>query len=319
MKQVTVFAPATVANVAVGFDLLGFPISGIGDEITLIQTNARGIEISEITALPTVSDRKEIEALKALPRVAELNSATKGLLALMNEQKLDFGFKVEIKKGISLGSGMGGSAASAVGAIVAANQFLPAPLPPAKLFSYALLGEEAASGAQHGDNVSPCLYGGLTLTHSIDPVDIISIPVPKKVLCALVHPLLRVDTREARRILKSDLSLKTHVEQASHLAAFIAGCFQGDLALIGRSLKDLLIEPQRAPLVPSFDSVKAAALQEGALGCSLSGSGPSLFAWVDSPERGAKVKEAMLLAFQEAGIAASGWVCSINLDGAKVL
>ncbi len=319
MKAVTVFAPATVANVAVGFDLLGFPIEGVGDLITVTQTKEPLVCIEEIGVQNQIVEAKTIQELRSLPTDPLKNSCTKGLVKLIEDKRLKFGFSVKIKKGIPLGSGMGGSAASAVGAVVAANRFLKKPLRIEELLSYALVGEEAASGAKHADNVAPCLYGGLVLTRKLEPADIIALPIPREILCVVVHPNLRVDTKAAREILSPQLSLKTHVEQSSYLSGFIAGCFLKDCDMIGRSLCDVLIEPQRSGLVPGFDLVKAAALSAGAMGCSLSGSGPSLFAWVISERKAKKVKAAMLEAFAVSGLSGQAWISAIRKKGAGVV
>ncbi len=307
MKRVTAFAPASVANVAVGFDLLGFSQSQVGDEVTLTRMDR---PVVEIIALPASS---------TLPADPQKNTATVGLIQLIQDLKLNFGFGVSLKKGIPLSSGMGGSAASAVGAIVAANEFLNTKLTREQLLAYALVGEAAASGSAHADNISPCLFGGLTLTKSVEPLDVLLIPIPEKLLCVLVHPNLQVDTRTARKILRTEISLKDHVKQSANLAGFIVGCFTNDLSLIQRSLIDVIIEPQRAALIPAFASVKEQAMRCGALGCSLSGSGPSVFALADSKEAGAKIKEAMIKAFESAGVQAQGWVSPISQEGARIL
>ncbi len=314
MKRVTVFAPATVANVAVGFDLLGFAQSMVGDEVTLTRIERPEVEIT------TIGQQSHLQPneTSGLPLDPAKNTAAVGLIQLIKDLKLRFGFSVSIKKGIPLSSGMGGSAASAVAAVVAANEFLNVKLTKSELVSYALLGEAVASGSAHADNISPCLYGGLTLTKSIDPVDVISIPVPDTILCVLIHPNLQVNTKAARQILRTEISLKDHVKQSAHLAGFMAGCFTNDLSLIQRSLVDWIIEPQRASLIPSFALVKEQALKGGALGCSLSGSGPSLFAWTASMESANKIKAAMLQQFNSAGIEAQGWISPISTQGARV-
>ena len=308
MKTATAFAPATVANVAVGFDILGFAVDAVGDKVTVSKIDSAGkVEIE------TVSGNAEI------PKDPEKNTATVGLLKLCKDLKLKHGFKVSIKKGIPLGSGMGGSAASAVGAIVAANALLNRALTQEKLIEYALEGESAASGSKHADNVAPCLLGGLVLSRSVDPFEFVRIPFPKKVLCVLVHPDVQVNTREARGILKAELSLKDHVKQSTNLAGFIASCFQTDTDLMEKSLHDLIIEPQRAHLIPAFEQVKAAALGNGAIGCSISGSGPSMFAFATNTENAGKIKKAMLSAFANAGIQADGWISRVRTKGAKLI
>ncbi|HEV2132316.1 MAG TPA: homoserine kinase, partial [Longimicrobiaceae bacterium] len=228
-------------------------------------------------------------------------------------------FEVTIEKGIPLSSGMGGSAASAVAAAVAANAFLAAPLPPERLLSYALIGEAVASGSSHGDNLAPCLLGGMVLVRSLQPPDLVPIPVPTAIRCVLVHPRLRVETRTARQVLPREVPLHSCIEQSANLAGFLAGCYGGELDLIRRSLVDVLIEPHRQALVPGFQAVKRAAMQSGALGCSLSGAGPSLFAWCADEQVGRQVCDRMIDAFAAEGIAAEGWVSRVDVPGARVV
>jgi homoserine kinase len=183
-----------------------------------------------------------------------------------------------------------------------------------------LLGERAASGASHPDNIAPCLLGGMTLVISTDPFRYVSLPVPEEILAVIVHPRLRVDTRHARSILKANVSLTNHVRQSAALGGFISGCFQGDIDLIRQSFDDFLIEPQRAPLVPGFAAVKAAALEQGAIGASLSGSGPTLFALVTSEAEATRVRDAMEHAFRTNGLAeVDSWISPVNRQGARII
>ncbi len=315
MKTATCFAPATVANVAVGFDILGFSFPLIGDEITVTKTLQQGVTIDEVKAVNGLISESECRTISTDP---EKNTATAGLLALLQERKTPFGFRVAIGKGIPLGSGMGGSASSAVGALVAANQFFDPPLSKERLFHYALVGEAVASGAKHGDNVAACLYGGLTLIRSMEPVDVVSLPLPPSVYCVVVHPHIRLDTRASRAVLKPELKLADHVKQSSNLAGLIAGCFTNDLALIGRSLSDVLIEPQRLSLIPAFSEAKSSALKLGALGCSISGSGPSIFAWAGSQSIAHLVQSGMVKAFAELKLAVDSWVSPLSSEGAHI-
>jgi len=214
---------------------------------------------------------------------------------------------------------MGGSASSAVAAIVAANALLDQPLSKEQLFHYAMLGEQVASGGLHGDNIAPSLFGGLTLCRSIHPMDLISIPVPSSVLCVLVHPDLEVSTKESRGKLKKEIALKDHVSQSAALGGFIAGCFKNDLELIQRSFVDGLIEPQRASQIKGFTEAKAGAMTAGALGCSISGSGPSVFAWADSADQAQAIREAMVKAFEAKGLTCESWISPISTLGARLL
>ncbi len=307
-KKATAFAPATVGNVAVGFDILGFATESVGDTVTVERIDAPTVEVGEISGVVT-----------DLPHQADENTATVGLVQLVADLELDFGFRVHIEKGIPLGSGMGGSAASAVAAIVAADALVAAELSRREILSYALLGESVASGEVHGDNVTPCLYGGLTLTRSLEPIDIIEIPVPDDICCVLVNPKQRIDTFRARQVLPKQLPLKTFVHQSANLAGFISGCYRGDVELIRRSLRDMLIEPHRAPLIPGFSKVRHAALNCGALGCSISGSGPSVFAWSADKHTGERIRDAMVEAFSHEGVDATAWMSAVNCDGARVI
>jgi homoserine kinase len=312
LQSATAFAPATVGNAAVGFDLLGFAIESVGDRITVSRHEEAGVVLIDPPAGGSPA--------QGLPMDPEKNTATAGLLQLCRDLSLDFGFRVSLRKGIPIGSGMGGSAASAVGAIVAANALLEQPLTREQMLKYAVIGEFVASGSRHADNVAPCLYGGLTLALPGDIPRVVELPVPKGILCVLVHPEMRLDTRESRAVLKPDLTLKKFVEQSGNLAGFLAACHQSNLELIRQTLSDVLIEPQRAHLIPGFAEVKAAALKNGALGCSISGAGPSVFAWVPTRAVADQVRTSMKDAFLRAGLpAVEAWVSPISQKGALVL
>ncbi len=314
MRSATAFAPATVANVAVGFDILGFAIESVGDVVTVSTTERTSVLIKEI-----VNNTGRSEPLD-IPLDPARNTATVGLIKLCDDLRLNVGFDVTIRKGIALGSGMGGSAASAVGALVAANSLLESPLPTQALLKYALLGEQAASGTAHPDNIAPCLFGGMTLVLSVDPIRYVSLPVPASIVTVHIHPRLRIDTRSARSILRPDVPLADHVRQSANLGGFIAGCFSNDVELIRYSFSDLVIEPQRSSLIPGFAEVKAAAMERGAIGASISGSGPSVFAWVTSKQAAAKVRDAMVEAFKSHGLMeCDSWISSVSQQGATII
>ncbi|HLF67148.1 MAG TPA: homoserine kinase, partial [Gammaproteobacteria bacterium] len=306
MKTVTAFAPATCANVAVGFDILGFPVENIGDEVTLIKREDKQIVI------------EAIDATETLPKEVEKNTASAVVKKLIEERQLNMGFSLRIKKGIPLGSGMGGSAASAVAALVALNAFLSEPLSKEELISYALYGEQVATGQQHPDNVVPCLYGGLTLTRSMSPIDVIQLPIPP-VYCVLVHPSYRIDTKDARAALAPNLPLTEFVRQSANLAAFVAALYQHDLPMLQKSLTDVLIEPRRAKLLPGFYAVKRAALTAGAMACSFSGSGPTLFALIDALDKAETVIKQMREAFRQHGLETISFCSAISNQGARRL
>ena len=313
-RSATAFAPATVANVAVGFDVLGFAVEAVGDRVTLKTTEQPSVILREVTDASGAPYGPEI------PLDPARNTATVGLAALLEELKLGFGFEVSVSKGIALGSGMGGSAASAVASLVAANSLLERPLDASALMPFALLGEQAASGAIHPDNVTPSLLGGLTLITSPDPFRCVRLPVPRGILTVLVHPHVRVETRGARKMLRAEVPLADLVRQTAAIAGFVAGCYTNDLELIRESLHDHVVEAQRAQLIPGFASVKVAAMEAGALGASISGSGPSVFAWAASPETAERVRLSMLRAFKEhAALEADSWVSPVSELGARII
>lgn len=305
-NSVTAFAPATCANVAVGFDVLGFALDAVGDVVTLTRRADKQIVI------------EAIEAKEALPQDAAKNTASLVIQKLCADLKLNIGFSIAIKKGIPLSSGMGGSAASAVAALVACNAFLTKPLSLHELAQYALLGEELASGQQHADNIVPCLFGGMTLIHAMQPIAIVQLPIPK-VYCVLIHPHLHVSTMQARKLLQQSVSLTDYVKQSANLAAFIAALYTQDLELLQTSMTDVLIEPQRAQLIPGFYQVKSAAMAAGAMSMAISGSGPSLFAFAKDKSTAEAISKAMCAEFGKQNIAADSWLAPISQQAARVL
>lgn len=303
LQSATAFAPATCANVGVGFDILGFAFAGVGDEVTLTRRNDDRVII------------EQIEGNAAIPTVATQNVASVVVQALCRDLALTNGFSIAIKKGIPLGSGMGGSAASTVAALVALNTFLETPLTPHELIPYALLGEEVATGHQHYDNIVACLLGGFVLVYGTDPFAVVNLPVPD-LHCVIVHPHFRLDTKDARNALSKTVSLKDYVRQSAHLAAFIASLYRNDYELLRQSLQDILIEPARAALIPGFYAVKLAALTAGALGAGLSGSGPSLFAFAANAVDAAAIAQAMSNAFIQQGLSSDHWITHVSTQGA---
>jgi homoserine kinase len=306
-SRATAFAPASTSNLAVGFDLLGHPLASYGDRVTVTRRAAPGVAMGGVTGV-----------VDSLPSDPAANTAGTAVMLLLADHAPGLGVEVAIEKGIPLGSGIGGSAASAVAAVVAANALLPEPLPRSALFRYALAGEAVASGAMHGDNAAPSLFGGLVLVRSADPPDVVPLPAPPMLRCVLVLPRLRLDTRDARAVLPGSVPLGDFIHQCANLAGVVAGCFTGDLALIGRSLRDVVVEPQRARLIPGFAAVQAAAMEAGALGCSISGGGPSVFAWCQGDEIAERVRGAMVAAFADAGVAAEGWSSPVDGPGARL-
>ena len=306
-ERATAFAPASVGNVAIGFDIMGFAVDALGDRVTVTRRAAAGVQISAVRGIAG-----------ELPREARDNTAGRALLAMQEAVRPDFGFVMEIDKGIPLGSGLGGSAASAVGAVVAANALLPQPLSRIELLQFAMAGEAVASGARHADNIAPSLYGGLVLTVGIDHPRVKKIPVPAGIRAVIVHPHMYLATSKARAILKLNVELSDFVWQTAHLAGFICGCYTDDLDLIRASFEDVVIEPQRAALIPGFREVRRGAMDAGALGCSISGAGPAMFAWT-LEATAAAVLAAMQREFTRHSLATDGWVAELASAGARVI
>lgn len=299
-------APASVGNVAAGFDLLGHALAGPRDRVSAWRVATPGVRIVAIEGGP---------ADAPLPRDPDGNTAGRAVASLLAAQAPGLGIELRIDKGIPLSAGMGGSAASAVAALVAANALLDRPLPLDALYPFALDGEAVASGARHGDNVGPQLLGGLVLATG---ERLLRLPVPDGLHCALVHPHQRLETRRAREVLAAPYPLADIVRQQQALALLLLGCERGDLDLVAAGLRDHLVEPRRAPLVPGFAQAKAAALAAGALGASLSGAGPSLFAWCADAPAAQHVSEAMTAAFAALGIGADAWVSPVAAPGARL-
>ncbi|MCC7633471.1 homoserine kinase [Stenotrophomonas rhizophila] len=303
--QARAFSPASVGNVAVGFDILGHALAGVGDTVTVRRIDAPQVRIAAIRG-----------AAFALPLRAEDNTAGVALIALRQALALPYGFEVEIDKGIALGSGMGGSAASCVAALVAANALLDTPLPRQALYPFALAGEAVASGGRHGDNLGPMLLGGLVLSTA---EQLVPIPLPAAWHSLLVHPDAVLETRRARAALQGHYALPEFVAQSANLALVLSGCFTGDAALVRAGLRDVLVEPRRAGLIAGFAAARDAALAAGAMGASISGAGPSVFAWFEHAEAAHHAQAAVQRAFAEAGFDSQAWVSPLNAPGACLL
>jgi homoserine kinase len=306
-RRATAFAPASVGNVAIGFDILGFMVDALGDRVTVTRREEPGLVIRAVRGIAG-----------ELPTEPEKNTAGRALLALMEAQRPSFGFEMEIDKGIPLGSGLGGSAASAVGAVVAANALLPQPCSKLELLKFAMQGEAVASGSLHVDNIAPSLFGGLVLTVGIDNPRVKQIPVPPGVRAVIVHPHMFLSTKQARAILRRTVEMSDFVWQTANLAGFISGCYTNDFDMISASLEDVVIEPQRQALIPGFPEVRRASMAAGALGCSISGAGPTMFAWA-LEQSAPQVLEAMRAEFTRQKIEVDGWIVEIKPLGARVV
>ncbi|MBH1592892.1 homoserine kinase [Stenotrophomonas maltophilia] len=298
------FAPASVANVAVGFDILGHAIAGIGDTVSVRRIDEPVVRIAAIRG-----------SAVELPLEAAGNTAGAALLSLREGRGLGYGFELEIDKGIPFGSGMGGSAASCVAALVAANALLDAPRPRAARYPHALDGEAVASGGRHGDNVGPLLAGGLALC-TADRV--VSVPVPACWHSLLVHPHAVLETRRARQALQGSYALREFVAQSANLALVLSGCHRGDATLVRAGLRDVLIEPRRAGLIAGFEAARDAALSAGAMGAGISGAGPSVFAWFEDAVQAQAAAGQVRAAFAAAGFDSDAWVSPLDAAGARL-
>lgn len=307
MTAATAYAPASVGNIGVGFDLLGHTLEGPRDLATVRRVDEPVVRIAAITG--------DGAGAAQLPLEAERNTAGRALLALRETQGLDHGFELHLHKGIPLGSGLGGSAASCVAALVAANALSDAPLTREQLYPLALTGEAVASNSRQGDNVGPMLVGGIALT---TPTRLLRLQAPA-LYCAAVHPDFVLETRRSRAVLAAPYALADFVRQSTHLALFLTGLARGDRELVRAGLRDVLVEPRRAPLIPGFAQVREAALAHGALGASISGGGPTVFGWFDDRAAASAAAEAMRAAFAAAGLDSQAYVSPVNGPRAELL
>lgn len=299
-----VFAPASIGNVAVGFDVLGLCLDKPGDEIIIKESRTPGVTISKITGG------------KTLPLDPAKNTAGVAAQAVLNHLKTNIGVDLEIRKKMPSGSGLGSSAASAVAGAFAVNEFLKKPLTKRELLPFAMQGEELASKAFHADNVAPSLLGGLILIRDNPTLDLHRVYTPSGIHLTLVYPHVEILTADARAVLSDTISLKTAIQQSANLSNFILGMMNGDFGLIGRSLDDVMIEPQRAKLIPNFYEVKEAALKAGALGCSISGAGPTIFAMSKNSFEAEAIERAMKAVYEQAKIPCTTYVSGVNNEGA---
>lgn len=307
--MIAVYAPGSVSNVACGFDVLGFALDEPGDVVVASPQDASGVTIAAIHGdggrLPT-DPRK--------------NTASAAVLALLQRLETTRGVALTIHKGIPLTSGIGSSGASAVAAVVAANELLGRPAPMRMLLECAMLGEQAGCGSIHPDNVTPSLHGGFILARSAQPPDIVQLPVPGGLACAVLHPHMSVETGASRQLIGDQVPLKAATQQWANMGALVAALYTSDMELLSRSLVDTIAEPKRAHLVPGFAEVKRSAIDAGALGCSLSGSGPSIFALAATIAIAQRAGEAMQRAFAAASnIGSDLWVCPVGRQGARVV
>ncbi|MCY1491906.1 Homoserine kinase [compost metagenome] len=306
MKEIRLFCPATIANLSCGFDVLGLCLDTIGDEMVVRKTVEKGIRITKIVGAD-------------LPFETEKNVAGVAAMTMVSVLDLDFGFEIDIYKNIKAGSGIGSSAASASGIVFGINELLGKPFSIQDLVPFAMEGEKLASGSAHADNVAPALLGGFVLIRSYNPLDIIRIESPDELYATVIHPQIELKTSDARSVLKQNVSLKQAVIQCGNLGGLISGLYTEDYDLIGRSLQDEIVEPLRSMLIPGFDSVKTKALQAGALGGGISGSGPSIFALSKGKHTAEKVATAMSKVYDEMNLKYEIHVSKINAGGIKII
>lgn len=306
MNEIKILSPATVANVSCGFDVLGFCLDNIGDEMVIRKTKEKGIRITKIEGYD-------------LPFETKLNVAGVSALSLIENAKPDCGFEIEIYKKIKPGSGIGSSAASAAGSVWAINELLGKPFNATQLTAFAMKGEALASGSEHADNLAPALFGGFTLVKSITPLQILEIPTPSELYATIIHPEIEIKTSESRAILPKEIELKSAITQWANVGSLVHAMHTNDYNLISDSLHDVIVEPHRSKLIPHFNLVKEESLKAGALGVGISGSGPSIFALSKGRESAEAVALAMKNVYSKANINFNTYVSKINTKGMKIL
>ena len=306
MKEIKIFTPATVANISCGFDILGLCLDTVGDEMIVREVPEKGIKITKVIG-------------QNLPLETQKNVAGVAGLALLEKVDTSVGYEIELYKKIKPGSGIGSSAASAAGAVFAINELLGKPFSKQELIYFAMQGEKLASGTEHADNVSPVILGGFTLIKSYQPLDVLKINSPDDLYATIIHPQIEVKTSDSRAVLKNQVSLKKMVTQMGNFGGLISGLYTSDYDLIGRSLHDEIIEPNRLVLIPEFNKIKKGVIQAGALGAGISGSGPSIFALSKGKETASIVGETMAEIYNTTDIDYDIHVSKINQQGIKIL
>ena len=306
MEEIKVFAPATVANLSCGFDVLGCCLENVGDEMLVRKNDLNQVKITRITGqnLPMETD-KNVAGVAAKALLKKLGSAQ--------------GFDIEIDKKIKAGSGIGSSAASSAGAVFAINKIMGEPFSLNELLPFAMEGERLASGNAHADNVAPALLGSFSLVKSYTPLEVLRLPTPPELRMVVLHPLIEVKTRDSRSVIKQSVNLQKAIMQWGNLAAFVSGLYTENYELLGRSLRDEIVEPFRSILIPFFDDLKKIAAENGALGFGISGSGPSVFAMCRGEENAVNVQKAIQEFYQEQEIEFELHLSKINMKGVKIL
>jgi homoserine kinase len=306
MDYLKIFAPATVANVSCGFDSLGFAVDAIGDEMTFTKTLEKGVKITNITGAE-------------LPYNVDENAASAVIKKILLEASADFGIALTIHKGFSPGSGLGSSAASAAGAAFGINQFLTHQYSNLELTKFAMFGEEVACGSAIADNVAAAIYGGFVLVRSYEPLEVIKLPVPEDLRVVAIHPQIAIKTKDARDVLPKEIALKDAVTQWANVGGLVSGLFTNNYKLISNSLVDVIVEPFRKGLIPFFDYVKTSAVEAGALGAGISGSGPTIFALCKGDDSAKKVYKSIEATYKETGIDFEMFISKVNSQGMKII
>tara|TARA_B110000908_G_scaffold120799_1_gene141573 strand:- start:6610 stop:7533 length:924 start_codon:yes stop_codon:yes gene_type:complete len=306
MDYLKIFAPATVANVSCGFDSLGFAVDAIGDEMTFTKTLEKGVKITNITGAE-------------LPYNVDENAASAVIKKILLEASADFGIALTIHKGFSPGSGLGSSAASAAGAAFGINQFLTHQYSNLELTKFAMFGEEVACGSAIADNVAAAIYGGFVLVRSYEPLEVIKLPVPEDLRVVAIHPQIAIKTKDARNVLPKEIALKDAVTQWANVGGLVSGLFTNNYKLISNSLVDVIVEPFRKGLIPFFDYVKTSAVEAGALGAGISGSGPTIFALCKGDDSAKKVYKSIEATYKETGIDFEMFISKVNSQGMKII
>lgn len=305
-KEIKIFAPATVANVSCGFDVLGFCLDTIGDDMIVRRTEEKGIRITKIQGYD-------------LPVSITENVAGISALAMYESLKPNCGFEIEIHKKIKPGSGIGSSSASSAGSVFGINALLGYPLDKKQLTEFAMKGEAFASKAEHADNLAPALFGGFTLVKSTNPLCILELPSPIELFATIIHPQIEIKTSEARALLPQKIELNQAIQQWANMGSLVHALHSSDYDLIASSLKDVIIEPHRKTLIPHFDELKEVSIKAGALGCGISGSGPSIFALSKGLGNAHKVEKAMKALYGTTEIPFETYVSKINTQGIKII
>ncbi len=306
MGKIKIFAPNTVSNVGCGYDVLGFPLEGLGDEVLVSEREDSNLVIKDISGAD-------------LPINSEKNVATVAVQALLSASGVNRGFNISIQKGIPPGSGLGSSACSSVGAVFAVNELLDRPFTKKELVAFAMEGERSSSGQAHADNVAPSMLGGFTVIRSYDPLDVFNVPFPSELLAVVIYPQVEVTTKYAKKILPKEISLKDGVQQWGNMAGLISGLMSNDFDRIGRSLQDSVAEPVRKTLIPHYDEAKNTALEHGAIGFNISGSGPTSFALTSDAETAESIKKACSSIYEKNGIEVLSFISKINPEGAHII